>query len=84
MAMLLCISVFMVVSNMFLVRFVNYNFVIIIDLLLWTLINVLINYFIRRHEKTSGSIFHIAYVPDASERNAVEKEKEEEENKSGI
>lgn len=84
MAMLLCISVFMVVSNMFLVRFVNYNFVIIIDLLLWTSINVLINYFIRRHEKTSGSIFHIAYVPDASERNAVEKEKEEEENKSSI
>ena len=84
MAMLLCISVFMVVSNMFLVRFVNYNFVIIIDLLLWTSINVLINYFIRRHEKTSCSIFHIAYVPDASERNAVEKEKEEEENKSGI
>lgn len=79
MATLLCISVLMVTSTMVLVRYLNYNIVILIDISLWIGINILINYFIRRHENTVGSILHIAYIPDASERRAVEEEKEEEE-----
>lgn len=82
MASLLCISVFMVVINMIISKHINCNLVIIIDLVFWTAINVVINYFIRRREKSKGSILHIRYVPDDSEVKAVEKEKAEEEENS--
>lgn len=79
MASLLCISVFMVVMNMILTKHINYNFVILIDLVFWIFVNVSINYFIRRREKSHGSILHIRYVPNDSEVKAVEEEKAEEE-----
>lgn len=79
---ILCISAFFIVINIFLVRFLNYTIILVFDLVMWIMINVCVNWFIRRHEHTKGSILHISYDPPLEEVEAVEHEKEEEESDS--
>lgn len=81
MAVILGISLFFVVINILLVRVLNYTVILIIDFVVWICINVCINWFIRRHEHSTGSILHIPYNPPKEEVEAVEHEKEEEESK---
>lgn len=61
MVILLLIAVFFILFNVLLVKYLNYTLVLLIDVLMWIVVNVIINYFIRRHEHSTGTIWHIAY-----------------------
>ena len=61
MVTLLGIALFFIIYNVVLVRLVGLTLVFLIDIATWTLLNVVINYFILRHEHSTGKIWHIAY-----------------------
>lgn len=44
------------------------SLILVIDIAVWILVNIAVNFFIRRREHTSGSIFHIPYNPPVREK----------------
>lgn len=59
--------IFIAVSLLYAFR-QDISFILVIDIAVWILVNIAVNFFIRRREHTSGSIFHIPYNPPVREK----------------
>lgn len=59
MVTLLLTALFFIALNILLIQFFSVTPILIIDIVLWTAYNVTVNWFIRRKEKSGGSIWHV-------------------------
>lgn len=75
MVILLCVSIFFIVVNSIMAPRLNVNYIALIDIAIWSLLNVVVNVFIRHHEHTHGSVLHLAYNVETKNDNSSDSEK---------